>query len=209
LAHPKQQTTKAPSQQLEMMTIFLLTILALLGVRQSVAQDVDYGIAVGYQWADGFSSCDGEDDVIFQTVTLPGVQAANLGIGKDTWMAGDENMVLNGMPQARRLRLRLLQAIVDSEKAEQVIAEQIMDRLKFAKFSCIKSDGVTVFLSQDTSGGKRDLGEGEQAVEQEAKVEGTEEGERGQRLLHSCKYHECQADCWCKHGTPYYCQFNC
>jgi hypothetical protein len=188
----------------------LLTILALLlGVIQSAAQDVHYDIAVGYEWAPGFTSCAGEDEKIFQMVTFPAVQSAKLNVGDAQWTVGNQNTALSVPPLTRRLRLRVLQAIADVQESEKAIANQIMSRLAGANFSCIKSDGVTVYLSQDTGKRKRDLEAVEQAVIEEATVNGTEVGEQGQRLLHACVRHRCEADCWCAHGTPYYCQFSC
>jgi hypothetical protein len=200
-----------------MMKMLFLTILALLGVTQSAAQAAKYDIAVGYQYADGFTSCQGQDDLILQTVTLPGVRSTSLGdgvaIGDVQWTAavGDGALELNS-GNVRRLRLRVLQALTDSKSAEKTIATQIMKQLSAAKdISCIKKDGVTVFLSKDKGTRNRDL-EGVEAVEEETVEEATvedTEGEQGQRLLHGCQYHRCDAACWCSHGTPYYCQFSC
>jgi hypothetical protein len=200
-----------------MMKMLLLTILVLVGVTQSAA--TQYNIAVAYQYADGFTSCAGEDDNILATVTFPGASdgAASVGgefqlaDGTSRWNAvkGDSDVSLNG--GVRRLRLRVLKQIIDIGDAQQKIAAAISKRLAKANVSCIKKDtAVTIFLSEKHNG-NRDL-EALEAVEDAAVEEETlevTEGELGQRHLHGCENHRCDVSCWCSHGLKYYCQFKC
>jgi hypothetical protein len=199
-----------------MMKMLLLTILALVGVTQSAA--TQYNIAVGYQYAAGFTSCAGEEANIFANVTFLGASdgAASVGgefqlaDGTSSWNAvkGDSAVSLNG--GRRRLRLRVLQQLANIGDAEQKIAAAISKRLAKANVSCIKKDAVTIFLSEKRDG-KRDL-EALEAVEDAAVEEETlevTEGELGQRHLHGCENHRCDVACWCAHGLPYYCQFKC